>query len=313
MSEPRYDLHTHSTASDGTLMPSELIHRAAAAGIDVLALTDHDETAGLEEAARTAAETGIEFIPGIELSVSWSHQTIHILGLQIDPASLALQAGTKQLRAFRHWRAEEIARRLDKKGISGSLQGARHYAKGEILSRTHFAHFLVEQGHARDLRQVFKRYLVRGKPGYVPGEWASLEQAMGWIHEAGGLAVIAHPARYRFSSTRLRQLIGEFREIGGLGMEVVSGSHSRDDVLHMANLCDQNGLAASAGSDYHGPENPYLDLGRLPRLPAGCQPVWTCNQWQTSRPDQEKVAGHGQDDSSDIASPLTTRSSLLNQ
>ena len=282
MSELQFDLHTHSTASDGSLAPAELVQHAAACGIDVLALTDHDQTAGLSEAARAACVTGIEFVPGIELSATWSHQTVHIVGLGIDPDCASLQAGIERISAFRHWRAEEIDRRLAKKGIYGALDGARSYAKGAILSRTHFAHFLVAQGHARDLRQVFKRFLVRGKPGYVPGEWASLEDALAWIREAGGLAVIAHPARYKISATRLRQLIGEFRESGGVGLEVVSGSHSRDDIISMSNLSCRFELAASAGSDYHGPENPYLDLGRLPSLPGECQPVWEHPDWRTT-------------------------------
>ncbi len=282
MSELVFDLHTHSTASDGSLSPTELVQRAAACGIGVLALTDHDQTAGLSEASGAAREAGIEFIQGIELSVSWSHQTIHIVGLGINPDCALLQAGIDRLTAFRHWRAEEIDRRLAKKGIHGALKGARDYAKGAILSRTHFAHYLVAQGHARDLRQVFKRFLVRNKPGYVPGEWASLEEVLSWIQEAGGLAVIAHPARYQISASRLRQLLGEFRELGGIGLEVVSGSHSRDDIISMANLSRRYELAASAGSDYHGPHNPYLDLGRLPSLPEECQPVWHHPAWQVS-------------------------------
>jgi predicted metal-dependent phosphoesterase TrpH len=190
-----------------------------------------------------------------------------------------LQAGIERLREFRNWRAEEIGRRLEKAGIADALAGARRYAGGTILSRTHFARFLVETGHAKDLRQVFKRYLVRGKPGYVPGEWASLAGALDWIHAAGGLAVIAHPARYRFSATRLRQLLAEFAELGGIGLEVVSGSHSRDEARHMAVLAQRFGLAASAGSDYHGPENAWLDLGRLSPLPEGCRPLWETAAW----------------------------------
>ncbi len=282
MSVLRFDLHTHSTASDGSLAPGELVQRASACGIEVLALTDHDQTAGLAEAASAAAAVGIQFVPGIELSVSWAHQTVHIVGLGIDPACASLQAGIERLTAFRHWRAEEIDRRLAKKGIHGALSGARNYARGAILSRTHFAHYLVAQGHAKDLRQVFKRFLVRNKPGYVAGEWASLEEALGWIGEAGGLAVIAHPARYKISATRLRQLLGEFRELGGVGLEVVSGSHSRDDIMSMANLSRRFELAASAGSDYHGPDNPYLDLGRLPSLPEECQPVWNHPAWRAT-------------------------------
>ena len=280
MPAPRYDLHCHSTASDGTLPPAAVVRRAASCGVDVLALTDHDETTGLAEAAAEARCTGVRFVPGIELSVTWSHQTVHVVGLGIDPGNPELAAGTARLRAFRDWRAGEIARRLAKHGIDGALEGARRHSQGAILSRTHFARFLVESGHAKDVRQVFRRFLVHGKPGYVPGEWASLETAVGWLTGAGGLAVIAHPARYLLSATRLRQLLGEFRELGGVGLEVVSGSHSPDDNQRMALLARQYGLLASAGSDFHGPENPWYELGRLPELPEGCRPVWQSVAWQ---------------------------------
>ncbi len=280
MPAPRHDLHCHSTASDGTLSPAAVVRRAATRGVDVLALTDHDETAGLAEAAREARRTGVRFVPGIELSVTWSHQTVHIVGLGIDPEHAELRAGTAALREYRDWRAAEIARRLARHGIEGALEGARRHSRGAILSRTHFAHFLVEAGHAKDVRQVFKRFLVQGKPGHVPGEWASLEAAVNWITGAGGLAVVAHPARYRFSATRLRQLLGEFRELGGVGLEVVSGSHSQDDNLRMAHLARQFNLLASAGSDFHGPENAWYELGRLPDLPEGARPVWHSEAWR---------------------------------
>lgn len=275
----RFDLHTHSIASDGTLRPTELVALAAERGIDHLALTDHDTTAGIEEAGVAAREHGIGLIPGIELSVSWAHQTLHIVGLHIDPAHPAMCEGVAAQLGFRRWRAEEIGRRLASAGIEGAYAGACEFAEGELVGRTHFARFLVEQGHARDLKQVFKRYLVKGKPGHVPGEWATLEQALGWIREAGGLAVIAHPARYKLSATRLRQLLGEFGELGGTALEVVSGSHSRDDMLRFAQLSQTWQLAASSGSDYHGPENPYRDIGRLPELPPGCRPIWQSEAW----------------------------------
>ena len=275
----RFDLHTHSTASDGTLTPTELVAKAVEKGINQLALTDHDNTAGLDEAVRAAQEQGIRLIPGIELSVSWAYQTLHIVGLHIDSSHPAMQAGVEQQLEFRRWRAEEIGRRLAKAGIAGAYEGAVEYAEGELVGRTHFARHLVAEGHARDIRQVFKRYLVKGKPGHVPGEWATLEQALGWIHAAGGLAVVAHPARYKLSANRLRQLLGEFGELGGTALEVVSGSHSRDDVLRFAQLSQTWNLAASSGSDYHGPENPYRDMGRLPELPPGCRPIWETEAW----------------------------------
>ena len=279
MTDLLYDLHCHTTASDGSLTPTELVRRASQQSVDVLAVTDHDVTAGLEEAARIATELGIQFIPGIELSVTWLKQTVHIVGLGIDAGSDELQNGLTKLHEFRDWRGEEIARRLEKAGIPGALEGAQSFASGRILSRTHFAHFLVEQGHAADMKGVFKQFLVHKKPGYVPGEWASLEDAVGWIHRAGGIAVIAHPARYKVTATRLRKLIGEFSELGGEGFEVVSGTHSRDEVEYMGRLANQFGLFASCGSDYHGPSNPYLELGRLRPMPEACTPVWQCPRW----------------------------------
>ncbi len=274
-----YDLHSHSLASDGTLAPDALLRAAHAAGVDVLALTDHDTTDGLAEAAATAGALGMQLVPGVEVSVSWQGQTVHVLGLGIDPASPELQAGLAGLREFRDWRAEEIGRRLARAGIGGAYTGARALAQGRIVSRTHFAQFLVEKGHADSVRDVFRRFLVNNRPGYVSGRWAELETALGWIRAAGGLALIAHPARYRMTSTKLRRLIGEFRECGGVGMEVVSGSHSRDNVQAMAALCRNQGLLASSGSDFHDPENCWIRLGELPALPAGCKPVWESEHW----------------------------------
>lgn len=270
-----YDLHSHSTASDGTLAPAELVRRAHAQGVDVLALTDHDVTDGIAEAAETARQLGLRLVPGVEISITWKGATIHIVGLNIDPAHEGLQAGLAALRATRTVRGEEIARRLAKHGIEGALQGAQAYANGQILSRTHFARFLVEQGHAKDMRQVFKRFLVHNKPGHVAGEWASLEDAVGWIRAAGGQAVIAHPARYRITASRLRKFIEEFKDCGGAGIEVVSGSHSAGDVQGMLQHAKRFELLASCGSDYHGPEQPWVELGRLTPLPEGCTPVWT--------------------------------------
>ncbi|MBI1423141.1 MAG: PHP domain-containing protein [Gammaproteobacteria bacterium] len=274
-----YDLHAHTTASDGTLTPTALVETAVRCGIQVLAVTDHDITAGLAEAQDAATQRGVGLVPGIEISVTWAHQTIHIVGLQIDPDCRVLQEGLAKLHAFRVWRAEEIARRLEKARIPGSLDAAKSYAGGKIISRTHFARFLVAQGYAKDMKQVFKRYLVRNKPGYVPGEWADLEEALQWIHQAGGLAVLAHPARYPLSGQRLRQLLTAFREAGGVGLEVVSGSHSQGDILRFAELAAHYGFYASRGSDYHGPENAYADPAYLPALPPQCRPIWTHAQW----------------------------------
>ena len=269
-----YDLHSHSTASDGTLTPAALVRAAHEAGVGVLALTDYDTTAGIAEASRAAAGLGITLLAGVEISVTWSAQTVHIVGLNVDPQHPTLQAGMQTLQDFRDWRAEEIGRRLEKCGVPDAYAGALAHSNGVLVSRTHFARMLVERGIVDDERKVFKHYLVHGKPGYVSGDWAKLEQALGWIHAAGGEAVIAHPARYRMTRTKLRRLFAEFRELGGEAIEVISGSHSRDDCVAMAKHTNDFGLRASAGSDFHSPQNPWVALGRLPALPASCRPIW---------------------------------------
>jgi len=269
-----YDLHSHSTASDGTLSPTELVKRAAAAGVDVLALTDHDTTEGIAEARATAEAVGIALAPGVEISVTWSGQTVHVVGLNVDPAAESLRLGLSKLREFRDWRAEEIGRRLEKKGISGAYEGARRYSNGRLISRTHFGRFLVEKNYAKDERDVFRQFLVQGKPGHVPGDWAPLEEAVDWIRSAGGQAVLAHPARYRMTRTKLRRLLGEFKDVGGEALEVVSGSHNKDDCFVMARHARDFNLFASVGSDFHNPDLPWIALGRLQPLPEGCVPIW---------------------------------------
>lgn len=276
----RCDLHSHSTVSDGTLTPSELIMRAHENDVEMFALTDHDATEGLNEAAAAANKVGINFVPGIELSVTWSHQTIHIVGLGINPDDVILNRGLKGLREFRNQRGEQIAKKLEKAGLENALEGAKKYANGEILSRTHFAQYLVEQGRAKDVRQVFKRFLVNGKPGYVAGKWASLEEALSWIHGAGGIAVIAHPARYKISATRLRQLIAEFKDLGGIGFEAISGSHSPDEEQRMTQLANQFELFISKGSDFHSPENIYRELGAMQDIQSGSIPIWHSEVWK---------------------------------
>jgi predicted metal-dependent phosphoesterase TrpH len=274
-----YDLHSHSTASDGTLSPTQLVAKAYRSGVDVLALTDHDSTAGLAEAKLEADKAGVRLVSGVEISATWRRQTIHIVGLNIDPENQVLQQGLNGLREFRDWRAEEIARRLEKSGVEGAYKGAMGYSKGAIISRTHFAHFLVAHGYANSIRDVFKHYLVRNKPGYVSGQWAALEDVRGWVTQAGGQAVIAHPARYNLSATKMRNLIGEFQECGGDGFEVVSGSHNRNDCYSMAGHAQRFGLHASCGSDYHGPENTWVRLGKLMEFPPGCMPIWQSDSW----------------------------------
>jgi len=270
-----YDLHSHSTASDGSLSPEDLIARAIEQGVDVLALTDHDGTEGLVEAKQAVKDTDLTLISGVEISVTWGKNTVHILGLNIDSDTDSLQQGLTKLRDYRIGRAQEIAKRLDKSGISGALEGARKYASDIMLGRLHFAKFLVEQGYAKNINDVFKRYLVRNKPGYVPGEWASLADAVNWINEAGGQAVIAHPARYRITATKLRRLVTEFKEIGGVGFEVVSGRQHPEEIKTLARIAEQFELLASCGSDFHTPDNTWVELGRLPPLPESCVPVWS--------------------------------------
>lgn len=269
-----YDLHTHTFYSDGALAPAELVARAVAHGVNVMALTDHDVTDGLSEAQAAADVAGLTLVPGTEISVTWGGLTVHVLGLQIDIANPSLQAGLARMREFREWRADEMGRRLAKAGIAGAIEGARARAQRGLVSRTHFAQFLVDAGHAGDVRSVFKKYLVQGKPGHVPGQWATLEEAIGWIRAAGGQAVLAHPARYKLTATRLKKLLDEFRAAGGVGIEVISGSHSRDDVFRFAQLARHYNFLASSGSDFHNPQNCHMDLGPMPPLPEGCTPIW---------------------------------------
>lgn len=268
------DLHSHSIVSDGTLTPSQLVEHAAAQGVRVLALTDHDDIAGLDEAAEVAARLGVAFINGVEISVTWNNRTIHVVGLKVSPDYLPLMDGLASIRAGRHTRAQGMAAGLEQVGIAGSLEGAYLHAKRGIISRSHFARFLVETGHAKDVSSVFKKYLVKGKPGYFEHRWASLEDAIGWIAGSGGMAVLAHPGRYDLGRTNLLKLLAEFRELGGAGIEVVTGSHTPDQYQQFAQLAHQFDLLASLGSDYHGPGHTYIDMGRLPDLPSGCVPVW---------------------------------------
>jgi predicted metal-dependent phosphoesterase TrpH len=276
---PRYDLHSHSTYSDGLLSPTALVQRAAARGVDVLALTDHDETAGIAEAHGVAAETGIALVPAAEISVSWGEDTtIHIVALQIDPAHPPLSEGLARIRHGRDARARRIGDALGKAGIPDAFEGALRYVTSEhLIARPHFARFLVDQGHAKDVKDVFKRYLVPGKPGYVPHAWAELNEALGWIAGAGGTAVLAHPGRYRVADSELHRMIGEFRDAGGRAIEILSPAHTAAQVAQFSGIARVFGLLGSAGSDYHGPGESHLDLGDLPPLPAGVVPVWT--QW----------------------------------
>lgn len=273
---PNYDLHCHSTVSDGLLAPAELVTRAVTNGVDVLALTDHDDVGGLKAARLAAEEAGIGFVNGVEISVEWNGSAFHVLGLGFDAENGALATGLADIRSGRVERAQRMSAALERVGVDGAFDGAMRYAENSsLISRAHFARYLVEIGRAKDVRQVFDNYLVPGKPGYVDHRWATLEQAVRWIDGAGGVAVIAHPGRYKVSSGALRRFIGEFRDAGGRGIEVTSGSHSPDEAGRFGRVAKEFGLLASRGSDFHGPEESYVDLGRLPALPDGLEPVWS--------------------------------------
>jgi len=272
----KVDLHTHSTCSDGLLSPAELVERAVLRGVDMLALTDHDELAGLAPARAAAQQWGLRLIDGVEISVQWEETTLHIVGLNVDADHAPLVDGLSAIRAGREQRAQRMADSLAAAGITGSLEGARCYAKNpELLSRSHFARYLVETGHARDTNGVFRNYLTPGKPGYVPHQWAELADAVGWINGSGGLAVVAHPGRYPLNQQQAERLLGEFVELGGAAVEVVTGSHTPAEFVIWARYAKRFGLRASAGSDFHGPGEGYRDIGNVPVLPAGCDPVWS--------------------------------------
>ncbi len=272
------DLHCHSTVSDGLLAPREVAARAAAHGVTLWALTDHDEVGG-QAAAREAAESlGMDYLPGVEISVTWAGRTLHIVGLGIDPDDAALVQGLERTRSGRSARAEDMAEALGKLGIHGAYAGALSYAGNpDMISRTHFARFLVEHGHCRDIAEVFDRYLGEGKPGFVSHRWARLADAIGWIRGAGGVAVMAHPGRYTLTLLEHEALFDEFKDLGGEGVEVVTGSHTPDQYARYADVARRYGLLASRGSDFHGPGEGRVELGELPPLPDNLTPVW--NRW----------------------------------
>jgi 3',5'-nucleoside bisphosphate phosphatase len=269
------DLHCHSTVSDGTLSPAEIAKRAFENGVELWALTDHDEIGGQSEAASTAKSLGLAYITGVEISVSWATETLHIVGLNFDPASRELEAGLHKTRSGRARRAEQMGEHLQKVGIEGAFEGALSYAGNpNLVSRTHFARFLVEKGICSDVHDVFSNYLVAGKPGYVEMQWATLAEAIDWISGAGGVAVLAHPGRYRLSSLEADLMVEEFIKLGGRAVEVITGSHSASQYRKYTTLAQEFGLMASRGSDFHSLGESHTDLGALPPLPSALTPVW---------------------------------------
>jgi predicted metal-dependent phosphoesterase TrpH len=276
MNPANADLHCHSTVSDGLLAPADIVARAAANGVDLLALTDHDEIGGLDEAMAASSSCGLRLVTGTEISVSWGDdQTVHIVGLNFDHRHPGLVAGLARVRGGRDARAGRMAVELAKVGIDGAYEGALKYAGNPaLISRSHFARYIVERGFAPDVKTVFDHWLAKDKPGYVSHPWAELSEALNWIHAAGGIAVIAHPGRYRLTGTERRQLYAAFKELGGDGIEVVSGSHGADEVREFAGIAREFGFLASRASDFHGPGESYTDLGRMAQVPPDLKPVW---------------------------------------
>ncbi|QDZ27398.1 3',5'-nucleoside bisphosphate phosphatase [Noviherbaspirillum sp. UKPF54] len=269
------DLHCHSTVSDGALAPSEVAARAKANGVDVWALTDHDEVGGIAQARDAAHALGMRHVTGVEISVTWASKTVHIVGLRFDETDENLVRGLAGTRSGRERRAHEMAAQLAAIGIPGAFEGALTYVGNpDLISRTHFARYLVERGVCRDTADVFRNYLIEGKPGYVPHRWARLKDAVGWIRGAGGIAVVAHPGRYNFSDLELDAFLNEFKQLGGAGIEVVTGSHTPEEFVRFAEVARRYGFLASRGSDFHAAGESQSDLGTLPPLPASLVPVW---------------------------------------
>jgi len=269
------DLHCHSVVSDGTLTPEALAERAAANGVELWALTDHDEIGGQSRAAAAAKAVGMRYVTGVEISVTFLGKTVHIVGLGMDTDNADLCEGLERTRGGRRLRAQDMADGLAKVGIKGAFEGALQYVGNpDLISRTHFARHLVESGVCKDTNEVFRKYLTDGKPGFVEHRWATLKDAVGWITGAGGMAVVAHPARYKFTPNEEFALFTEFKGHGGRGVEVVTGSHSAAEYVTYAAAAQEFGLAASRGSDFHSPLESHTELGTLPYLPGGLTPVW---------------------------------------
>lgn len=273
MSE-QYDLHCHSTASDGSLSPTDLIQRAHQQGVTALALTDHDTTSGLPEAGQAAQAKGIRLINGIELSTSWQNKCFHVVGLGIDPHYPPLAEASHNLQNVRLQRAEKIATKLAKKQILGAYEAVMDMVGDGMVTRSHFADFLVKQHHVNSHQEAFDRYLGKGKPAYCSTVWADMELAIDWIVQSGGVAVLAHPLRYQLTSTWLGKLLTFFKASGGQAIEVVTGQYNPDEIYRLAYFANKFGLAGSVGSDFHTPENQWIELGKLAPLPSNIKPVW---------------------------------------
>lgn len=269
-----YDFHCHSTASDGSLSPTEVVVRAKQNGVTHLSLTDHDTLNGQAEAQQASDINDINFIPGIEISTTWENKCFHILGLNIDPKNDALNCSIKSIQELREQRAKKIAYKLEKKNIPNAYEAVLKMTNGGMITRAHFANFLLSNHHVSTQQQAFDRYLGKGKPAFVSTTWADLDDAVQWIKQAGGVAVIAHPLRYKMTASWMRRFLAFFQEIGGQGIEVVTGRSNPDEIRRASRYATSYGLAASLGSDFHTADNPWVELGRLAPLPANIQPIW---------------------------------------
>lgn len=270
------DLHCHSNVSDGRLPPDALAARAKTNGVELWALTDHDEVGGVALARRAARDLALPFVGGVEISITWAGHTVHIVGLGVDETDAGLLQGLADTRNGRERRAQDMAAQFDAVGIPGTYEGALKFvANPDLISRTHFARFLVQEGVCPDVQTVFRKYLTEGKPGYVPHRWASLDEAVKWILGAGGIAVVAHPGRYAMSDLAMHAMLDRFKDLGGTGIEVITGSHTPDQYATYADVARRYGFLASRGSDFHAPGESRADLGALPPLPETLTPVWT--------------------------------------
>jgi predicted metal-dependent phosphoesterase TrpH len=270
----KYDLHTHTTESDGKYTPDELITQADIAGIDVLAITDHDTTTGLAKAYQATLNKNISLIPGVELSVCWGNRSFHIVGLKINPENNLLGDNLAEHKQQRELRAIKIGEQLDKCGIPYAYDGAKQLASDEAITRNHFARFLVNHGYAKNINDVFKRYMVKNKPGYVKTHWINMEDGINLINQSGGTAVLAHPLRYNLTGTWIRKLLTTFKQAGGLSIEIVTGNSTPNEVRIAADYARHFKLSGSVGSDFHGHENNGIHLGSLNKLPRDIAPVW---------------------------------------
>lgn len=274
MTELKYDLHCHSSFSDGALTPREVILRAKEQGVTTLALTDHDTVAGLAEAQQAAEQQALDFIPGIELSCLWSNKTFHVLGLNIDPSNAEILTGTQQLQEIRLERAKKIADKLAKNKIPDAFAAVQVAAGVGMITRPHFANFLLENNHVSSIQNAFDRYLGQGKSAFVNTQWVEMENAIHWINSAGGVAVVAHPMRYKLTASWMRRFLSAFKEMGGQGIEVITARSNPDEIRRTIHFAQQFELYGSVGSDFHTPKNQWVELGRLAPLPINIKPVW---------------------------------------